>query len=251
MKAAVVTGASSGLGMEFARQISAKYGKLDEIWIIARREDRLEKLKDEIKIPARIFAMDMTDAGDMEKFKEKLSELAPDIKLLVNCAGYGKIGRFDELSLDEQCGMIDLNCKALTLFTGICLPFISNHSRIINVASAAAFAPQPFFNVYAATKAYVLSYSRALHAELKDRKITVTSVCPGPVDTEFFDIAGDSQGQSFKKKFRADPQKVVALAIKDAAMGNDISIYGAAMKSARVASKVVPNGLIMNFFKRG
>ena len=147
--------------------------------------------------------------------------------------------------------MLDLNCKALTLFTGICLPFISNHSRIINVASAAAFAPQPFFNVYAATKAYVLSYSRALHAELKDRKITVTSVCPGPVDTEFFDIAGDAQGQSFKKKFRADPQKVVALAIKDAAMGNDISVYGAAMKSARVASKVVPNGLIMNFFKRG
>lgn len=251
MKAAVVTGASSGLGMEFARQISAKYGKLDEIWIIARREERLEKLKDEIKIPARIFVMDMTDADGMETFKKKLEELAPDIKLLVNCAGYGKIGRFDELDLDAQCGMIDLNCKALTLFTGICLPFISNHSRIINVASAAAFAPQPYFNVYAATKAYVLSYSRALHAELKDRKVTVTAVCPGPVDTEFFDVAGDVQGQSFKKKFRAAPQKVVALAIKDAAMGNDISVYGAAMKSARVASKVVPNGLIMNFFKKG
>lgn len=251
MKAAVVTGASSGLGMEFARQISAKYGKLDEIWIIARREERLEKLRDEIKIPARIFAMDMTDVDGMETFKKKLEELAPDIKLLVNCAGYGKIGRFDELDLDAQCGMIDLNCKALTLFTGICLPFISNHSRIINVASAAAFAPQPYFNVYAATKAYVLSYSRALHAELKDRKVTVTAVCPGPVDTEFFDVAGDAQGQSFKKKFRAAPQKVVALAIKDAAMGNDISVYGAAMKSARVASKVVPNGLIMNFFKKG
>lgn len=251
MKAAVVTGASSGLGMEFVRQISAKYGKLDEIWIIARREERLEALRDEIKIPARIFVMDLTDSEDIQAFKEKLAELTPDIKLLVNCAGFGKIGRFDELDLDGQCGMIDLNCKALTLFTGICLPFISNHSRIINVASAAAFAPQPYFNVYAATKAYVLSYSRALHAELKDRKITVTAVCPGPVDTEFFDVAGDSQGQSFKKNLRANPQKVVALAIKDAAMGNDISVYGMAMKSARVASKVVPNGLIMNFFKKG
>lgn len=251
MKAAVVTGASSGLGMEFVRQISAKYGKLDEIWIIARREERLEALRDEIKIPARIFVMDLTDSEDIEEFKEKLAELTPDIKLLVNCAGFGKIGRFDELDLDGQCGMIDLNCKALTLFTGICLPFISNHSRIINVASASAFAPQPYFNVYAATKAYVLSYSRALHAELKDRKITVTAVCPGPVDTEFFDVAGDSHGQSFKKNLRANPQKVVALAIKDAAMGNDISVYGMAMKSARVASKVVPNGLIMNFFKKG
>lgn len=251
MKAAVVTGASSGLGMEFVRQISAKYGKLDEIWIIARREERLETLRDEIKIPARIFVMDLTDSEDMEAFKEKLEELTPDIKLLVNCAGFGKIGRFDELGLDVQCGMIDLNCKALTLFTGICLPFISNHSRIINVASASAFAPQPYFNVYAATKAYVLSYSRALHAELKDRKITVTAVCPGPVDTEFFDVAGDSQGQNIKKNLRANPQKVVALAIKDAAMGNDISVYGMAMKSARVASKVVPNGLIMNFFKKG
>ncbi|MCM1308580.1 MAG: SDR family NAD(P)-dependent oxidoreductase [Butyrivibrio sp.] len=251
MKAAVVTGASSGLGAEFARQISAKYGKLDEIWIIARREERLARLGEELKIPTRIFVMDLTDSRDTEAFKEQLSELAPDIKLLVNCAGFGRIGRFDELDLDDQCGMIDLNCKALTLFTGICLPYISNHSRIINVASAAAFSPQPGFNVYAATKAYVLSYSRALHAELKDRRITVTAVCPGPVDTEFFDVAGDASGQSFKKNLRANPQKVVALAIRDAALGNDISVYGMAMKSARVASKVVPNGLIMNFFKKG
>lgn len=251
MKAAVVTGASSGLGREFAKQISAKYGKLDEVWLIARRRERLLELQEELRIPARIFAMDLTDPKELEHLKRQLEELAPDIKLLVNCAGYGRIGRFDELDIEDQCGMIDLNCKALTLFTGLCLPFISNHSRIVNTASAAAFSPQPGFNVYAATKAYVLSYSRALHAELKDRRITVTAVCPGPVSTEFFDIAGDSEGAGFKKKFRSDPQKVVAHAIRDAALGNDISVYGMAMKSARVASKVVPNGLIMNFFRKG
>lgn len=251
MKTAVVTGASSGLGREFAKQISAKYGKLDEIWLIARRREYMEELQKELRIPSRIFAMDMTSPEAMEEFQSQLTELSPDIKLLVNSAGYGKIGRFDELDLEAQCGMIDLNCRALTLFTGICLPFVSSHSRIINVASAAAFSPQPGFNVYAATKAYVLSYSRALHVELKERKITVTAVCPGPVDTEFFDIAGAMERQGFKKRLLASPEKVVALAIRDAALGNDISVYGMAMKSARVASRVVPNGLIMNFFRKG
>lgn len=179
MKIAVVTGASSGIGREFARQISARYGKLDEIWLIARRKELLESLQEEIKLNARIIAMDLTSEEDMKQFRDYLEELNPDIKILVNCAGYGKVGRFEEIDLKEQTGMIDLNCKALTEMTGICLKYISSHSRIINVASAAAFCPQPRFNVYAATKAYVLSFSRALNCELKEKKITVTSVCPG------------------------------------------------------------------------
>ena len=168
MKIAVVTGASSGIGREFARQISARYGKLDEIWLIARRKELLESLQEEIKLNARIIAMDLTSEEDMKQFRDYLEELNPDIKILVNCAGYGKVGRFEEIDLKEQTGMIDLNCKALTEMTGICLKYISSHSRIINVASAAAFCPQPRFNVYAATKAYVLSFSRALNCELKE-----------------------------------------------------------------------------------
>ena len=233
MKIAVVTGASSGIGREFARQISARYGKLDEIWLIARRKELLESLQEEIKLNARIIAMDLTNEDDMKQFNDYLEELSPDIKILVNCAGYGKVGRFEELDLKEQTGMIDLNCKALTEMTGICLKYISSHSRIINVASAAAFCPQPRFNVYAATKAYVLSFSRALNCELKDKKITVTSVCPGPVDTEFFDIAGDN-GSAFKKKMRVPAEKVVDKAIKDAAIGNELSVYSAMMKTAEV-----------------
>ena len=244
MKIAVVTGASSGMGKEFAYQIDRKYGKLDEIWLIARRKERLMELEKELHMPARVFAMDMTDDRDMKAFADCLKENNPDIKLLVNCAGYGKIGRFDEIDIYEQTGMIDLNCKALTLFTGICLPYVSTHSRIINAASAAAFSPQPGFNVYAATKAYVLSFSRALNAELKSRKVTVTAVCPGPVDTEFFDIAG-SKGMKLKC---SDPAKVVTKAIKDAALGNEISVYGVTMKVAEAAAKILPHKVVMKVF---
>jgi short-subunit dehydrogenase len=184
----------------------------------------------------------------MKQFKEHLEEVKPDIKLLVNCAGYGKVGSFEELDLEEQCGIIDINCKALTMFTGVCLPYISTHSRIINVASAAAFCPQPRFNVYAASKSYVLSFSRALNCELKDRKITVTAVCPGPVDTEFFDIAGDNNNE-FKKKMRVPVDKVVDKAIRDAALGNELSVYGTMMKTAELGSKIVPHKLLMKIFK--
>lgn len=248
MKIAVVTGASSGIGREFARQISQRYGKMDELWIIARRKERLSELEKELRLDVRIFAMDLTNPEDMKQFKEHLEEVKPDIKLLVNCAGYGKVGSFEELDLKEQCGIIDINCKALTMFTGVCLPYISTHSRIINVASAAAFCPQPRFNVYAASKSYVLSFSRALNCELKDRKITVTAVCPGPVDTEFFDIAGDNNNE-FKKKMRVPVDKVVDKAIRDAALGNELSVYGTMMKTAELGSKIVPHKLLMKIFK--
>lgn len=249
MKIAVITGASSGIGKEFAIQISRRYGKLDEIWLIARRKERMEELQNHLRVPVRIFAMDLCSDEDLHQFKEYLAECKPDIKLLVNSAGCGKIGRVDEIDVVEQCKMIDINCKALTMFSGLCLPYISSHSRIINLASAAAFSPQPNFAVYAATKAYVLSYSRALNVELKTRKITVTSVCPGPVDTEFFDLAGDKEGKAFKKSLRADVSKVVTQAIKDAALGNEFSIYGTAMKMAKGASKVLPHKIVMSVFK--
>ncbi len=249
MKIAVVTGASSGMGKEFALQIASRYSKMNEIWIIARRKELLEELESEIKIPVRIFAMDLTNRGDLLEFNNYLEAVKPEIKLLVNSAGYGKIGSFLELDIDEQCGMIDLNCKGLTMFTGICMPYITDKSRIINLASSAGFSPQPNFNVYAATKAYVLSYSRALHEELKSRKITVTAVCPGPVDTEFFDIAGDVDKRSFKKILRAKPEKVVDKAIKDAAFGSPISVYGISMKFARIATKILPHNMIVKIFR--
>lgn len=247
MKIAVVTGASSGLGREFARQISARYSKFDEIWLIARRTERLEEVADEIKLSSRVISLDLSSKDELMALKELLEENAPDIKLLVNCAGYGKSGSFDELGYDEQLGMIDINCRALTAVTKLCLPYISSNSRIIELASAAAFMPQPDFAVYAATKSYVLSFSKAINKELKPKKITVTAVCPGPVDTEFFYIAGKNV-KLLKRMVMAKPENVVEQAIKDAALGNELSIYGRIMKLAHVAGRFLPHRLLMKFF---
>lgn len=247
MKIAVVTGASSGLGREFARQISARYSKFDEIWLIARRTERLEEVADEIKLTSRVISLDLSSNDELSALKTLLEENAPDIKLLVNCAGYGKSGSFDELGYEEQIGMIDINCRALTAVTKLCLPYISSNSRILELASAAAFMPQPDFAVYAATKAYVLSFSKALNKELKPKKITVTAVCPGPVDTEFFEIAGKNV-KPLKRMVMAKPEDVVEQAIKDAALGNELSIYGRTMKLAHVAGRFLPHRLLMKFF---
>ena len=121
------------------------------------------------------------------------------------------------------------------------------YSRIIELASAAAFMPQPDFAVYAATKAYVLNFSKAINKELKPKKITVTAVCPGPVDTEFFDIAGKNV-KPLKRMVMAKPENVVEQAIKDAALGNELSIYGRTMKLAHVAGRFLPHRLLMKFF---
>lgn len=247
MKIAVVTGASSGLGREFARQISARYSKFDEIWLIARRTERLEEVADEIKLTSRVISLDLSSNDELSALKTLLEENTPDIKLLVNCAGYGKSGSFDELGYEEQIGMIDINCRALTAVTKLCLPYISSNSRILELASAAAFMPQPDFAVYAATKAYVLSFSKALNKELKPKKITVTAVCPGPVDTEFFEIAGKNV-KPLKRMVMAKPEDVVEQAIKDAALGNELSIYGRTMKLVHVAGRFMPHRLLMKFF---
>ena len=114
-----------------------------------------------------------------EKLQRELDRRQADVRMLVNAAGYGKIGNVSDIDLKEQCGMVDLNCTALTRMTGICLPYLSKGSRIVNLASAASFCAQPGFCVYAASKAYVLRFSQGLAAELKKRGILVTAVCPG------------------------------------------------------------------------
>lgn len=248
MKIAVVTGASSGLGREFARQISARYSKFDEIWLIARRKEPMEALAEELKITARIISLDLSEPEELEALGSLLSQQNPEVKLLVNCAGFGKTGKVEETEYSDQTGMIDVNCRALTAVTALCLPYITGNSRIINVASAAAFLPQPNFAVYAATKAYVLSYSRALRQELKSRRISVTTVCPGPVDTEFFQVAG-SDLKLFKRLAMAKPEQVAEKAVKDAALGNELSIYGRLMRLSCFASRFLPQRLIMKLFK--
>lgn len=244
MKIALITGASSGLGREFARQIPKLYQNLDEIWVVARRAERLNELEMELKVPVRIFDGDLNQDYIYKKLGIALGKSHANVRMLVNAAGYGKIGTFCEYGWKEETGMVDLNCRSLTRMTALCLPYMHCGSRIVNLSSAAAFGPQPGFAVYAATKSYVYSLSMALGRELKGSGIYVTAVCPGPVDTEFFDHTG-KEVASVKKKFRADAKDVVRKALIDSARGKKISVYGLSMKAAWVASKVVPDSVIV------
>ena len=244
MKIALITGASSGLGREFARQIPKLYQNLDEIWVVARRAERLNELEMELKVPVRIFDGDLNQDYIYKKLGIALGKSHANVRMLVNAAGYGKIGTFCESGWKEETGMVDLNCRSLTRMTALCLPYMHCGSRIVNLSSAAAFGPQPGFAVYAATKSYVYSLSMALGRELKGSGIYVTAVCPGPVDTEFFDHTG-KEVASVKKRFRADAKDVVRKALIDSARGKKISVYGLSMKAAWVASKIVPDSVIV------
>ncbi len=169
------------------------------------------------------------------------------MRMLVNAAGFGKMGTVTQIAGKEpglQPEMIDLNCRALTRLTITCLPYLTRGSRIVNLASAAAFCPQPFFAVYAATKSYVVSFSRGLGAELEKEGIYVTAVCPGPVDTEFFDVSGKFPNK-WKDAVMVPPEKVVHQALKDSRKKKPVSVYGMAMKAADLGAKILPHNLIV------
>ncbi len=247
MKIAIITGASSGMGRETAVQLADRFGGLSEIWIAARRGDRLDALEDVLPVPVRKFAIDLTKPEERETLSGALRTVKPDVRILVNASGYGKIGPAGSVPLEGETGMVRLNCEALLAVTHLTLPYMGRGGRIIQYASSAAFLPQPGFAVYAATKAFVLSYSRALNEELKPRGIRVTAVCPGPVKTEFFTIA-ETTGKMplYKRLTMANAPRVVKLAVRDSAMGKTVSVYGPVMKAFRLLCKIVPHGLLLN-----
>ncbi len=195
---AIVTGASSGMGADFVRQINER-NEVTEIWLVARRKDRLESLVKEMKhTSAVIIEADLSGEKGIALIREKLEAEKPVVQLFINNAGYGKIGDFTGLTRSENLGMVELNVHALTALTYDVLPYMKEGSSIIQVASLAAFLPIASMAVYAATKSYVLSFSTALAVELEGRKISVTALCPGPVATEFFEVAAGVKGHQGK-----------------------------------------------------
>jgi len=168
MKIALVTGASSGLGREFVRQI-AEQGKVEEIWAIARRRDRLEALQSISTVPIRVLALDLTRPGDMEYLRNTLQDELPDIRILVNAAGMGRMGPTVDIPAKDNDAMIDLNCRAAVDVTDAAFPYLHPGSQVLEICSTAGFQPIPGLNVYAATKAFLLSYTQTLHYELSLR----------------------------------------------------------------------------------
>lgn len=246
MKIAVITGASSGMGREFVRQFE-KYLTVDEVWVIARREDALAELQQYVKCRVRPISLDLTAEESFEKYSQILESEKPDVKLLVNCAGFGKFGKNENIPIEDNMKMIDLNCKALVRMTELTLPYMSKGSGVIQLDSLSAFQPVPYMVVYGATKAFVLSYSRALNQELKPKGIRMMSVNPGWVKTEFFDHAfktNNADVQYFNRLYEA--KDVVKTALHDFyKTKKDVSIHGAPVRRQVRMVKLLPHSLIM------
>ena len=253
-KVIVVSGASSGMGKEFLLQILEKEPNVDEIWAIARREDRLLELKKEISDKIVPVVLDLTKESDLKKYKEKLEKEKPNIIILGNCAGFGVFDHSENVDTDIKLNMIDLNVKAPVALIDYSLPFMENNSKIMNIASCAGFQPIPYINDYAATKSFLLSYSRALNQELKYKNIHVLAVTPYWTKTEFFDRAIDQDKKKVVINYNAmyDPKDVMTLAIKDLYNPKkDISCYGFVNRFQKVLTKILPHKLVMRVWMNG
>ena len=245
-KIAVVTGASSGMGREFVRQLD-QYVEVDEIWVIARREEALAALQKEVVARVRPLALDLMKSESYAAYAAALEEEKPDVKLLVNAAGFGKFGAWDRISLEEDMGMIDLNCKALVAITRLTLPYMGKGSHVLQLDSLSAFQPVPFITTYGATKAFVLSYCRAMNAELKPRGIRMMAMNPGWVKTEFFSHAQKTnQGdvRYFNRLYEA--KDVVATGLRDLyKTKKPYSVHGFPIRMQVRAVKLLPHSMVM------
>ena len=246
MSIAIVTGASSGIGSELVRLLG-EYTEVEEIWAIARRENRLRELKAAGGIPVRPVPMDLADTTCFDRLAEMLRAENKSVSVLINCAGYGKFGAYSDIDHAEALGMIDLNCRALVGVTNAVLPFMGQGGRILQICSISSFQPLPLANVYAASKVFVLHYSRALSVELKPRGITVTALCPGWVDTDFFATATDTKnpGAVTKYTFMQTPERVARQGLSAMKKGRLTSIVGKQNKLLYLATRVLPVKLVM------
>jgi len=249
MNIAIITGASSGMGREFVRQLN-RYVTVDEVWVIARREDALLSLKEECAFPVRPVAMDLCNPESFDRLSALLAEIKPDIRLLVNAAGFGKFGKFENIPIEEDLRMIDLNCKSLVSMTRLCLPYMKSGSHVLQLDSLSAFQPVPYITTYGATKAFVLSYSRAVNQELKGRGIRMMTLNPGWVKTEFFQHAfqtNDGAVSYFNHLYEAD--FVVAYGLRDLYKSRkDVSIPGFPVRMQVRLVKLLPHKLIMKIW---
>ena len=251
MNIAVVTGASSGMGREFVLQLK-NYVSVDEIWVIARRQAALESLKEESALSVRPIVLDLCDSSSFTEFSTILEAEKPNVKLLVNAAGFGKFGGFQKVSLEDDCKMIDLNCKALVMMTRLVVPYMAPGSHILQLDSLSSFQPVPYITTYGATKAFVLSYSRALGAELKSTGIRVMAMCPGWVKTEFFNHAmqtNQDDVQYFNHLYEA--KDVVATGLRHLyKTKKDVSVHGLPIRNQVRLVKLLPHSIVMKVWMR-
>ena len=251
MKTAIITGASSGLGQEFVRQLADVFPEIESYWLIARRADRLEELAESLPDKqVECLPLDLCDLMSFSTLQEKLTAEQPEVALLINNAGCGYLGNLGEMPTATQTRMVDLNLRALTAMTNMVIPFMDKDSRILNVSSIASFCPNPRMTVYSASKAYVTSFTVGLAEELKPKGITVTAVCPGPMKTEFLDAGGiTGNSKTFATLPYCDQVRVAGGALRAAKAGRTIYTPKLFYKFYRVLAKVTPVKLMVKLAK--
>ena len=246
----IVTGASSGMGKDFIIEYCKDKKDIDEVWGIAKDEEGFDDLESNVNIKIVKLVIDLSKKEELDKIKEKIDKETPNILLLGNFAGFGKFDHSENISLSTKLNMIDVNVKAPLSMIDFCLPYMKEGSKILNVASCAAFQPIPYINDYASTKAFLLSYSRALNRELRYRGIHVMVATPYWTKTNFFNraVKKDKKEVVIKYDVMYDSKDVVKLMISDLNKNKEISIYGALNKFQRVLVKVLPHSIVMNIW---
>jgi hypothetical protein len=248
----VVTGASSGIGAELARQVAALG---HDLVLVARREDRLQELAEEIRsgheVQVSVHAADLRERAAREALLGAIAESGRHVTGLANNAGYGSTGRAWELDLAAEEGQIELNIEALHHLTLAVVPEMVRRraGAVLNVASGAAFQPMPGMATYAATKAFVQSFSEALHAELAGSGVSVTTLCPGPVDTEFTEVAGIDESR-FPGLLKVSAEAVAEQGVRGMLTGKRSVIPGTPNQALALAGRYTPRTVVLPVLRR-
>ena len=250
---ALITGASSGIGAEFARELASRGVG---VTLVARREERLRDLAAELTeahgVRAEVIGLDLGTENARRGLPGRLERKGLEVDVLVNNAGFGYNGDFSESDPARQVELVELNCVAVVDLTGRFLPgMVSRGSgAIVNVASTAAFQPLPKSATYAASKAFVLSLSEALHSELDGTGVTVTAVCPGPVKTEFTEVAGIRGEEQLPGVFWTPADQIARDAVKAVATGKRTIVPGKLNQAGSIIGRHTPRGLSLPITKR-
>lgn len=251
MKIAIITGASSGLGVEFTKTIIERYPELDEIWIIARRKERLEQIvKSNSDKKLRAITFDLSVDEEYVKLGKLLSDVKPKISILINNAGYEHSGIFKDMSTSDIQNMISVNIKGLTMVQKICSPYFTKNSFTIMTCSVSAFTPVPHQAVYSASKRYVYALGKALREEEKKNKVNIMLLCPGNMDTEMNPKGQARQSEQINTLPFLDIKKVTKIALTKAEHKKSVYTPGRFYKFYRIVSKVFPSSFIMYFAKK-
>jgi short-subunit dehydrogenase len=246
MGTALVTGASSGIGRAFAIELAHR-SDVDEIWLVARRLDRLEETARTIKVPCRCISADLSSVRGIETVCEAVRTHQPQLLYVVNAAGFGRFGTWENVPSSDADAMLDVNCKAVVDITQAAIPYMPHGSHILEVVSSAAFTPLPHMNVYAATKAFMQSYVRGLRWEVRQRGVCVTAVCPAWVKTEFAQVARKSSGSKdvHHLLFAQKPQTVARRALLGNRLHFAVVCCGLPAFLLRIVGKFIPHCITM------